>query len=121
MKLSNSMQVSYAFRKSAIECRQRRLRKERAIHTVSSTIIRGNRKDYIVATISEEKLDYVVMAGDCNCSDTSDVHRFLMGDCSLGNMEANPNWYDLALSYAGVCGLLHDCVAAPYCSLIERR
>lgn len=58
----------------------------------------------IIATINEEKLDYVLMAGDFNCSDTSDVHRFLTGDCSLGNMEANPNWYDLALSYAGVTG-----------------
>lgn len=54
----------------------------------------------IVSRVDREKFDYVFLAGDFNCSDTSDVHRFLAGDCTLGNTEANPNWYDLAVSYA---------------------
>ena len=58
----------------------------------------------IVTRVDMEKVDYVFLSGDFNCSDTSDVHRFLIGDCSLANMEANPCWYDLALSYATETG-----------------
>lgn len=54
----------------------------------------------IVEGINNEKFDYAFLAGDFNCSDTSDVQRFLIGDCSLANVEAVPHWYDLALSYA---------------------
>ena len=39
---------------------------------------------------------YTILAGDFNCSDTSDVHRFLTGDCSLAGNDAY--CFDLALS-----------------------
>lgn len=54
----------------------------------------------IVKNISGAKYDYVLLSGDFNCNDTSDVHRFLMGDCLLNQQEANPVWYDLAAAYA---------------------
>ena len=54
----------------------------------------------IIKNINEEKYDYVFLAGDFNCNDTSDVHRFLTGDCLLKGQEANPVWYDLAAAYA---------------------
>lgn len=54
----------------------------------------------IVAAIDEKRTDYVYMAGDFNCTDSSDVQRFLLGECSLNNCEAMPCWFDLALSYA---------------------
>jgi endonuclease/exonuclease/phosphatase family metal-dependent hydrolase len=40
------------------------------------------------------------MAGDFNCTDSSDVQRFLLGECLLNNCESKPCWFDLALSYA---------------------
>ena len=63
----------------------------------------------IVKRINEEKFDYVFLAGDFNCSDTSDVHRFLVGDCLLANTEANPSWHDLALSYADLTKSSAEC------------
>lgn len=54
----------------------------------------------IIAAIGNKKCDHTYMAGDFNCTETSDVHRFLMGECLLSDKEANPRWYDLALSYA---------------------
>lgn len=54
----------------------------------------------IVKNISVDKYDYVFLAGDFNCNDTSDVHRFLVGDCLLNQQEAKPIWYDLAAVYA---------------------
>lgn len=63
----------------------------------------------IVTRVNAEKSDYAFLAGDFNCSDTSDVQRFLTGDCSLKNMEANPCWYDLALSYASSTGTNREC------------
>ncbi len=50
--------------------------------------------------LDEEQFDAVILAGDFNCSETSDVNRFLLGDCLLGGKEVKYNWYDLALSYA---------------------
>lgn len=47
--------------------------------------------------------DYTILAGDFNCSDTSDVHRFLTGDCSLGGSDAY--YYDLALSRQAAAGI----------------
>lgn len=47
-----------------------------------------------------DKYDYTLLAGDFNCSDTSDVHRFLTGECLIDKSEAAPCWFDLALSYA---------------------
>lgn len=54
----------------------------------------------IVTAIDEKQYDYVYMVGDFNCSDSSDVQRFLNGECLLDNRESKPCWYDLALSYA---------------------
>lgn len=54
----------------------------------------------IISRMNAQRFDYAFLAGDFNCNDTSDVNRFLTGECSLANTEANPNWYDLALSYA---------------------
>lgn len=54
----------------------------------------------IVATVHNKKCDLVYMAGDFNCTETSDVQRFLTGECQLDHKEAVPCWYDLASSYA---------------------
>ena len=54
----------------------------------------------IVTAIDGKRTDYVYMAGDFNCTDSSDVQRFLLGECSLNNCESMPCWFDLALSYA---------------------
>ena len=54
----------------------------------------------IMEHIQMERFDYILLMGDFNCSDKSDVYRFLTGDCSLKNKEANPCWYDLASAYA---------------------
>lgn len=53
-----------------------------------------------VAAVDKKQYDYVYMAGDFNCGDSSDVQRFLAGECMLNNHESMPCWYDLALSYA---------------------
>ncbi len=54
----------------------------------------------IVTAINKKQFDYVYMAGDFNCNASSNVQRFLSGECSLNNSEAIPCWFDLALSYA---------------------
>lgn len=54
----------------------------------------------LVTAINEKRYDYVYMAGDFNCTDSSDVIRFLRGECLLNNFESTPCWFDLALSYA---------------------
>lgn len=58
----------------------------------------------IVSCIGERELDAAFLLGDFNCSETSDVHRFLVGDCLLAGKEAKPRWYDLAESYAEISG-----------------
>lgn len=54
----------------------------------------------IVNAVDKKQYDYVYMAGDFNCNDSSDVQRFLSGECLLNNCESKPCWFDLALSYA---------------------
>ena len=54
----------------------------------------------IVTNLDEKSADYIYMTGDFNCTDTSDVQRFLLGECTLNNCEAKPNWFDLAQAYA---------------------
>lgn len=49
------------------------------------------------------------MAGDFNCTDTSDVHRFLKGECLLNGAEANPCWFDLACAYAEINHAQAEC------------
>lgn len=56
----------------------------------------------IVTRINEQELDAAFLLGDFNCSETSDVHRYLKGDCLLSGEEANPRWYDLAEAYAEI-------------------
>lgn len=62
----------------------------------------------LTVEVGQESVDYVLMAGDFNCSDMSDVQRFLMGDCLLGNVEANPRWYDLAVASADRTGVIPE-------------
>lgn len=54
----------------------------------------------IVNAVDGKEYDYVYMVGDFNCTDSSDVQRFLLGECSLNNRESVPCWFDLASSYA---------------------
>lgn len=54
----------------------------------------------IICSLDKMEYDYVFMAGDFNCYETSDIHRFLMGDCLLQNHESMPCWFDLAAAYA---------------------
>ena len=56
----------------------------------------------IVNAVDKKTYDYVYMAGDFNCSDFSDVQRFLLGECTLNNCEALPCWSDLASAYAEI-------------------
>lgn len=56
----------------------------------------------IVTRINEQELDAAFLLGDFNCSETSDVHRYLKGECLLSGKEANPRWYDLAETYAEI-------------------
>lgn len=63
----------------------------------------------IVSAIDGKQSDYICMAGDFNCLDTSDVHRFLTGDCLLNGKEANPRWFDLALAYAELTDSAAEC------------
>lgn len=64
---------------------------------------------WIVSRINELELDAAFLLGDFNCSESSDVHRFLKGDCLLSGREAKPCWYDLAESYAEITGTEADC------------
>lgn len=54
----------------------------------------------INSCLEEEQFDYAIMAGDFNCTETSDVNRFLLGECLLDGKKSRYHWYDLALSYA---------------------
>ena len=63
----------------------------------------------IVAAIDKKQYDYVYMAGDFNCTEASDVQRFLTGECLLNHRECKPCWYDLALSYAELTGTAAEC------------
>ena len=56
----------------------------------------------IVNAVDKKTYEYVYMAGDFNCSDFSDVQRFLLGECTLNNCESLPCWFDLASAYAEI-------------------
>lgn len=61
------------------------------------------REKYIIKNISElndKAMDFAIIAGDFNCSDCSDVNRYMLGECTLNQMEANLYFYDLTKSYA---------------------
>ena len=67
-----------------------------------SVLIREHQIIKIVNAVDKKTYDYVYMAGDFNCSDISDVQRFLLGECTLNNCEALPCWFDLASAYAEI-------------------
>ena len=48
--------------------------------------------------------DICVLLGDFNGGLNSSVHRFLLGEQSLLEEEANPYWYELGETWAAVCG-----------------
>ena len=48
---------------------------------------------------SELHAPWVYIMGDFNGNPSSDVQRFLEGECLLQGAEANPRWYDLAAAY----------------------
>ena len=50
--------------------------------------------------VSQISADYKLMLGDFNCSPSSDVQRFLLGECTLFGNASVPCWYDLAESFA---------------------
>ncbi len=62
----------------------------------------------VVKAINSLKADYSFIAGDFNTSPNSSIHRFLLGQQSLLNHEANPYWYDLAEAYADLKGKFTD-------------
>jgi len=49
--------------------------------------------------------DCFIILGDFNGSLNSSVHRFLLGEQTIAGNEANPYWYEVSSSYAGVNGL----------------
>lgn len=63
----------------------------------------------IVTAVDNKKIDYLFLAGDFNCTDTSDVQRFLTGECLLNGNEAKPCYYDLALAYAQLKNTKAEC------------
>ncbi len=50
----------------------------------------------------------LLLLGDFNCSDTSDVQRFFLGDTTLRETEAKPCYFDLARTYAERMGTTPD-------------
>ena len=56
-----------------------------------------------VGALRKEQADYSLLLGDFNCSDSSSVHHFLLGDCSLHSEEAY--YFDMAEAYASLTGM----------------
>lgn len=54
----------------------------------------------VVLKLKSLKCDLLFVVGDFNCADNSDVHRFLLGECTLNGVETNPYFFDLAETYA---------------------
>lgn len=61
--------------------------------------------------------DYFILLGDFNCGIDSSVHRFLTGNCSLGNKEAKPCWLDVFSTFTCLHGMpllpTLDCINNP--------
>lgn len=55
-----------------------------------------------IAQLEKEKWNYTFIIGDFNCSENSDVQRYLLGECTIGNSEVNPYFYDLAETYSEI-------------------
>lgn len=54
----------------------------------------------------QERADFFVLLGDFNGNLNSSVHRFLLGDQTIGEKEANPYWDDLQGAYCARTGSL---------------
>ena len=52
----------------------------------------------------KEKVDFFILLGDFNCTESSSIHHFLLGDQSLLGSEAKPYWNDLAGAHAALNG-----------------
>jgi len=52
----------------------------------------------------KDEAHFFVLLGDFNCTPSSSVHRFLLGDQSLLGHEAKPYWNDLAAAHAALNG-----------------
>ena len=63
----------------------------------------------IIQAVDGKQSDFAYLAGDFNCSDTSDVYRFLTGDCLLNGQEPSSRWFDLALAYAELTSSVVGC------------
>ena len=68
-----------------------------------SALLREQAIVSIVEAGSALHADYIFLAGDFNCSDTSAVHRFLCGEQSLSGHDAY--FFDLAEAYAEQTGI----------------
>lgn len=70
------------------------------------------KREKVILALNNEanlsKADYKFMLGDFNCSVSSSIHQYLLGQSSLSNEEANPYWYDLAESYANVSNTIPE-------------
>lgn len=101
----------------------------------------------IIKEISTISSDYQFILGDFNCSETSSIHQYLLGNISLNGTEVKPYWTDLALvaeEFLGIkkemtldltnnprwkgksitdistrvdCIFIHDCFPKPYPTL----
>lgn len=50
------------------------------------------------------KADFCLLMGDFNCTLSSSVHAYLLGEASLLGRESVPYWFDLASTYAAIAG-----------------
>jgi endonuclease/exonuclease/phosphatase family metal-dependent hydrolase len=56
----------------------------------------------------KDKANFFIMLGDFNCTFTSSVHNYLIGEQSLNKQEAKPSWFDLGSTYAAINGLPNE-------------
>ena len=62
-----------------------------------SMLYKSFRNKRIKVNGKKQDADYTILTGDLNGTDTDDVHRYLMGECSLQGSDAY--YFDLAVSY----------------------
>jgi endonuclease/exonuclease/phosphatase family metal-dependent hydrolase len=55
--------------------------------------------------LQKDKANFFIMMGDFNCTLTSSVHNYLIGEQSLLGQESKPYWFDCASTYAAINGL----------------
>ena len=54
--------------------------------------------------LREQNADFHILMGDFNCDTGSSIDRYLSGEQTLHDCEANPSWNDLAKAYAARVG-----------------